>query len=268
MNNHAARPSEPAIIAADFQAFNSHLLEYYDELFPLDENAIAFFADLREEYLATSPRRPVPLCRFLGVSCGTGNLENKLALDPFDVTGIDRSPDFIGAARRRIKRNGSTVRFFEMATIDMGRFLKAGSFNVVAALGNAIPLLGDEILVRKALHDARRLLAPGGVLVVETENYDRLLSSREPELPELSSMRVRLRRRYEYKNENRIELETTLETGNGRRIVLPCAAVYPMSTARLETLAREAGFAAVSLYGDFARGAWEADGPTTVAELR
>lgn len=268
MNNHAARPSEPAIIAADFQAFNSHLLEYYDELFPLDEDALPFFGDLREEYLATATRQPIPLCRFLGVSCGTGTLENKLALEPFDVTGIDRSPELIGAARRRIKRSSSTVRFFEMATIDMGRFLKEGSFNVVAALSNAVPHLGDEILVRKALHDARRLLAPGGVFVVETENYDRLVRSREPELAERSSMRVRLRRRYAYQNGDRIELEATLETGNGRRIVLPAAAVYPLTTTRLESLAREAGFAAVSLYGDFARGPWEADGPTTVAELR
>ena len=96
----------------------------------------------------------------------------------------------VATAQRRIKASFSTIRFFEMNSLDIGRFLKASSFNIIACVDNTLPYLGDRTLVRKFFHDTKKLLAPGGFLLLHVYNFGPDGENSSIMLPERSSIRV------------------------------------------------------------------------------
>ena len=266
--NTSGHPDQ-SVIMENPEEFNTAILEYYDEFFPLATGEAEFFLRLRDEFRDSSPIQPAPICRFLGISCATGSLENRLATSALDVTGIDQNPNMVETAKRRMKRGYSGVRFFEMPVIDIGRFLKKGSFNIAACLGNFLCFIQDETLLKKFLYDAKQLLAPGGCLVLETWNYDGMKAGSRVSLPKLGSVRVTMERALVPREEGMYGLEVSVELGNGRRIELRKGTrVNPLKASRIEALARDAGFTGCSLYGDFSGSPWSPESRSTVLVLR
>lgn len=246
------RSQDTISLVGSLQEFYSVILEYYDELFPLDDKAVDFIADLRDEFRESSQLKPPPLYRLLTIGCATGCLENRLAGNAIDITAIDRNPDMVATAKRRLHHGVSTTRFFEMSTLEMNRFLKKGSFHLVACLDNTLSYLADEILLRKFFHDVRDLLAPGGSLLVQTLNFDGIPESKPVRLPERSSIRVRLDQGYIPSDNGRMILDAVLELGNGKRIQLrKDTPVMPLSSKRIAAFAAEEGFAEARILGDF-----------------
>ena len=268
MNFSTAAYQSPTQTIENMQDYYTAILEYYDELFPVSEDVPKFFRRLQIELKKEMPGQAAALVRYLGIGCATGNLENKLAGSGFDITGIDKNASMIETAKRRMKRGFSTTRFFEMSTIDMRRFLKQGSFNVIACLDNTLPYLTDEILLRKFFHDAKELLAPGGKLVLQTLNYDAIPANKPSRLPDRSSVRVTLQRGYIPDAEGLLTLDSALELGNGKKLLLQkTTKIVPLSANRLEALAREAGFTSCSLLGSYSGDSWSKESPITIALL-
>ncbi len=268
MSFTSQRTPEPAIHIESLQEFYTVILEYYDELIPLKETCLDFFLMLQREFQDTCPVQPAPLCRFLGIGSATGNLENKLSAHGLDITGIDKNPDMIETAKRRMKRGSSTLRFFEMSALDMKRFLKKGSFNIISCINNVIPYISDETLLRKFFHDARELLAPSGKFVIQTINFDYLEKHKLKRLPDLKSIRVTLERDFIPGEDGLLTLDATLELGSGRKILLQKnTRLVPTTVERLETYAKEAGFTGIARYGDFDLGPWTDESPSTIMVL-
>ncbi len=268
MNFTTQRTPDPAIYIESLQEFYTVILEYYDELFPLQENCLDFHLMLQKEFQESCPIQPAPLCRFLGIGCATGNLENKLSSYGLDITGIDKNPDMIETANRRMKQGSSTLRFFEMSTLDMKRFLKKGSFNIISCINNLIPYISDETLLRKFIHDARELLAPSGKFVIQTLNFDSFEKNKPKRLPDLTSIRVTLERSLLSAEKGLLTLDASLELGNGQKIILQKKTqMIPTTVSRLESYAKEAGFTGLSLYGDFNLNPWTDESPSTIMIL-
>ncbi len=247
-----SRSQDSVLYIENIHDYFTALLEYYDELFPLSEEAVNLILALGAEYRAGFPTEDSPLCRYLGIGSATGALENRIAGNGFDITGIDANADMVATAQRRLRRGLSTTRFFELSILEMGRFLKAASFNVIACIENTLPFLGDEILVRKFFHDARSLLAPEGVLVVQTLNFDGLPETKPVRLPERSSIRVKLETGYRPNPDGKTAYDAELELGNGKRIILQTGGfIVPTPTALLEGWAKDAGFTRVEKYGSY-----------------
>lgn len=258
-----------SIETENLQEFYSRNLEYYDELFPVEEAQYGFISRLQQAFNAASLVQPPPICRFLGLGCATGTLENKLVNSGFDTTGIDKNADMIETAKRRMKRGYSTGRFFEMSTIDIARFLKAGSFNIIFCPGDLLWYIPDETLIRKFLHDCRGLLAPGGTLVIQTQNFESKDLSHAFRLPERSSVRVTLSRSLEPSEDGLLGLNASLEQGNGQTIILKKGTkLLPLNGSAIEDFARKAGFTEVKRFGSFDETEWSPDSPETILVFR
>lgn len=237
------------------QDLYSSILEYYDELFPLDEGACDFFLGLKEELRSQNKLPVAPLYRYLGIGCATGALEIKLSGTGFDITGIDRNPDMIATAKRRLHSSFSTTRFFEMSTTEMARYLKKNSFHVIACLDNTLPYIADLTLLRKFFHDAKTLLTQDGKLIIHCLNADGLAESKPVRLPERSSIRVRLSQAYIPADNGEMTFQTSLELGNGKTISLKKGIpIQILSTTKIMDLAREAGFTRITVWGDYRKG--------------
>lgn len=265
MNFNTSGYEATPIVTETLQDFYSTILEYYDELFPVAEDAIRFLLQIQEELKAGFHVQPSPLCRYLGIGCATGNLENTLAGHGLDVTGIDINRDMIETAKRRMKRGFSSSRFFEMSTIDMNRFLKQGSFHILGCLANTLPYIADETLIRKFFHDAHELLISGGKLVIQTLNYDAIPANTPSRLPTLSSIRVSLHCGYIPAENETVLLDAVLELGNGRKIILQkTTKLLPLSAVKVESFAREAGFTSCERFGSFTGEEWAMESSDTI----
>jgi ubiquinone/menaquinone biosynthesis C-methylase UbiE len=106
--------------------------------------------------------------RILDLACGTGLLsERLLAIDPaIHVVGVDLSDDMLAKARTRILHTPGRAVHSSRVSFLSGR---AESIPLAAASVHAVVIANAFHLVREpeaALAECRRVLAPGGALVI------------------------------------------------------------------------------------------------------
>jgi SAM-dependent methyltransferase len=131
----------------------------------------------------------------LDAGCGNGRHALPLSRAGYRVVGLDGSGVLLAAARRSA-RGASWPHFVHgsYATVPFA----PGAFDAVLCLGTALGYLGDEG-DRAALREFRRVLAPGGSLVLETLHRGELgarLGERE-ERPLARGGTLRFERRFD-----------------------------------------------------------------------
>ena len=176
-----------------------NLVEYYDELFPVTQAQYDFYTGLMEEF-----QKPV---KFLTIGCGTGVMENYLAKQMTDVTGLETIKDLLESATRKHRTQLMSLRFFKMSTIEMVRFLGKNFYNVISCLNDRIIFIHDKILLRKFFFDCKQLLAKDGKIILQLSNYNLYKNKSSSVMPEISSVRVSLSSKLEYVNDDDFEKE-------------------------------------------------------------
>lgn len=102
--------------------------------------------------------------RVLELGCGPGRITGYLVALARELWAVDISPEMIDACRRRYP----SVRFATGDAADLSAF-DDDSFDAVVAGCNLIDVYSDEER-RAALREIRRVLAPGGVLIMSSHN--------------------------------------------------------------------------------------------------
>lgn len=115
--------------------------------------------------------------RVLDAGCGTGGHTVFFARQGLEVVGADPSAAMVRQALRRAKgvREASFVRagFGEL------RNAVPGAFDAVVCLGNTLPHALDRAALFRAIADMAAVLRPGGLLIVQQLNYDRICAQRQ-----------------------------------------------------------------------------------------
>ena len=123
--------------------------------------------------------------RVLDAACATGRHAIAFALSGREAAGADLSPVMVEAARENARAAGVSARF-ETAGFGALAATFGGGYDAVTCLGNSLPHLPDEASLDVCLRDFAALLAPGGRLVIQNRNYDRLLRERQRFAPPVS----------------------------------------------------------------------------------
>lgn len=131
------------------------------------EGAVAAFAPLVEQL--------PPGARVLDCAAGTGQLAVGLALRGFDVTASDASATMVARTEGLATRRGATLR----AAVCRWDELRAGerAFDAVFCVGNSLTHAGPRPARRASLAAMASALAPGGLLVLTSRNWERLRSA-------------------------------------------------------------------------------------------
>ncbi|MFJ9458191.1 class I SAM-dependent methyltransferase [Kitasatospora sp. NPDC101447] len=117
----------------------------------------------------------------LDCACGIGTQAIGLAGLGYRVTGTDLSPVAAGRAAAEAARRGLDL---PTAAADMRQLpFPEGRFDVVVCADNALPHLLTPEDVLAALGEMRRVLRPGGLLLLTTRPYDELRRSRPSSTP-------------------------------------------------------------------------------------
>lgn len=118
----------------------------------------------------------------LDVAGGTGQHAIALTAEGYDVTTADISAGMVAAARENAVRAGVRLRVVQAGFGELAAKV-GGRYDAVLCLGNSLPHALTPEALDEALADMAALVAPGGVVVVQNRNFDRVLARRERFMP-------------------------------------------------------------------------------------
>jgi SAM-dependent methyltransferase len=160
-----------------------------------DPTAAGFYDDLADEYhlifadwdesIAGQARVITGLLHDLGLtsgavldaSCGIGTQAIGLAQAGFSVTATDISRASVERCAREAAARGLTMAtgVADLRVLDVDG---AGDFDAAVSFDNALPHLLDDADLNAACAALRRVLRPGGVLLISIRDYDEVLRQR------------------------------------------------------------------------------------------
>ena len=183
--------------------FYKMFANYYNSIFPWAGSKVEFFA-----WLLTQSR----VKNALDLGSATGELTCWLHNQGLFATGVDLSPDLVELAKQECSAP------FVLA--DISDYLEQEpdhQYHLITCIGNTLPHLEPE-KIQRLLKQAGKWLAPGGLLVIQTVNYHRILRLHPPGLPliKVPEEKVTFTRQYDYPTEDLVQFTAILETPQGK----------------------------------------------------
>jgi glycine/sarcosine N-methyltransferase len=187
----------------------------------------------------------------LDFGCGTGTISVGLSMAGFDVTGVDYSPGMLKAARKKAQEHKANVEF---VLADIARIRLRKEFDIIICLGNTIPHFTNYFQLNKFLQNCRRHLKPGGRIIFQELNYDRILKERPSTFAiDIDHEIVRFKQ-YRYRK-NLIDFVVTIIDGNKTppRQSVSIVKIKPWTKNELKNTLNQSGFKTISFYGDYSK---------------
>lgn len=113
----------------------------------------------------------------LDCACGIGADAIALRNHGFTVTASDGSLSMATEARQRIAGHGADVNVVQSRWEELPEKVP-GPFHLAICLGNSIVHTGTRSNMIRAFRGIRRVLLPGGILIVDSRNWELLYRSR------------------------------------------------------------------------------------------
>lgn len=148
------------------------------------------FADIATDYDYMFPRDPAEDFRMLEPSftahhvrtvldcaCGTGIHVAILAGKGYDVSGSDASDAMLDQARLRLAAQDIEAPLYRALWSELPQVISE-RFDAVICIGNSLPLAGSDEQVRDAVAGMYGMVRPGGVLIVQNRNFDKMEAER------------------------------------------------------------------------------------------
>ena len=185
-----------------------------------------------------------PELELLDLACGHGRIANPLAERGVRVTGLDATPYFLELARTDAAERGVEVEYVEG---DMRSIPWAGRFDRVLSWFTSFGYF-DEAGNRLVLAEAHKALKPGGLLAVEVNHRDSLLTRYQEEtVLELGDDRMIDRHRLDLQTGRSHDERTIVRGGKERTFRF---SVLMLTGSELRRWLLEAGFSEAKAYGE------------------
>ena len=224
--------------------------EFYDRLAPDYDAMTDFekrFAAARPHFSALVERHGIRTA--VDAGAGTGFHSLVLARMGVDVTAVDLSAAMLSRLEENARALGLPVRILRSSFADLPASMH-GSCDAVFCLGNTLAHLLSRAELLGSLRTFRGLLRPGGVLLTQTLNYDRILRSRDRVQSIREAGGDTFIRFYDFEDPL-IRFNVLKISRREGRIAheLHAVPLRPVTAGELAGLLGEAGFARVGLYG-------------------
>ncbi len=222
--------------------FYDDISKNYDEMFNFENDlnsAENFIARLKKQFNFKNA---------LDIGCGTGSYTLALARSGAKATGMDLSNSMIDEAKKNSFAYGLNIDFINSGMEKM-LFNVKEKFDLIMCMGNTLPhLLSKKDLFSMATA-CKQLLNPGGHLVLNLLNYDRILNAEERIVGITRSENHEFIRFYDfeepYVNFNLLEIDWTKGTPSHK---ITSTKLYPYTHLEVESALLESKFKNLAIY--------------------
>lgn len=237
-------------------AFYESISNVYDLIFPLNPAQLDFirqgFGNIERSHI-------------LDVGCGTGSLSLALAGICKDVTGIDPDEKMLDLARGKAGGRYSNLKLLQLGMLDIGA--QFDHLDGIICFGNTLVHLSSADEIFAFVSQSKQALTPGGRLMIQIINYDRVIDKGIKSLPTIENDQICFERLYHYDAlRGSIDFETRLTIKSQDRTINNSITLTPVRKILLHKMLADAGFHDISFYGDFKRGLLEPDSTPLVVE--
>lgn len=215
--------------------FYKQLSEFYDIIFPLNEQSIHFIAE------------KIDIGPILDLAAGTGNHAIALAKKGYDVTATDLDQNMIEKVEQKASVNNVSINTLQLAMEELDQ-LSENRFSSIICIGNSLVHLQNLEDVATVVSQMRDLLNENGKLLIQVVNYDRVLSEGITELPIIERENVAFYRTYEHQNDKIIfkgKLIAEEQTYENE------VSLLPLTSRHLQQILNKANFKEIKMYGSF-----------------
>ncbi len=222
--------------------FYTEISKYYDYIFPTANAKLGLIRELAGD----TPKD------ILDVACGSGGYSKKLKNLGYNVTAIDLDNAMIS----QLKEIDGEIDARVLNMLDIDRLNK--KFDLIFCIGNSMVHLNDNEEIQRFLEKCKNSLKPGGHLLIQIVNYDRILENDVKSLPTIENKEIGLifERYYEYLPEkHKIDFKTVLKVDglNLENHVL----LHPITSKELIGLLERLEYKNIKLYGNFNKDVYE-----------
>jgi ubiquinone/menaquinone biosynthesis C-methylase UbiE len=233
--------------------FYTSIADFYDEIFP--------YNDVQRQFVKSFGIHGDGSA-ILDVGCGTGSLALNLAGIFKTVVGIDPDREMLKLAnlkalgfkaerRCNLEELGSWV-FMEKGMLDLSDVFAPESFDAIICFGNTLVHLHAHEDIGEFLEQAEGVLKPGGMMMIQIINYDRIIDKQMDGLPTIENEKIRFERKYIIERDPEIiDFHTTLtvlDSGDIIRNQVPLLALRP---GKLREMMINAGLSGLEEFGSF-----------------
>jgi len=208
--------------------------------------------------------RVKPGASILDLCCGPGRHSVELASRGFNVTGVDRTRDYLADARK-LARKRKIDAVFVLA--DMRRFRRPRAFDAAINMFTAFGYFrnkADDLRVLKNLHASLR---PGGVLLIDVMGKERIAKIYNPRTwHRQPDGTIVLEERWLEQDFSWIENIWTLIRGGRVKSFNLSHRLY--TAVELRALARQAGFTRINAFGSLGGAPYDQDAQRLVLLAR
>jgi SAM-dependent methyltransferase len=142
-----------------------------------DDDAFASGRAIKHPAAARLLQRISPTSTVLDAACGTGVDAAALARRGFSVQASDGSAAMVEGAATRFRRDGLAIPVWHCAWADLPA-ATGQRFDVVLCLGNSLVHAAGRDAMVEALTGLRRMARPGGHVVIDSRNWQKLHDER------------------------------------------------------------------------------------------
>lgn len=182
----------------------------------------------------------------LDLCCGPGRHSVEFARRGFVVTGVDRTPFLLAEAKAQAADPDFEIEWVEE---DMRRFVRPGAFDLAVNLFTSFGYFDDKNEDLRVLRNVHESLRPGGTFVIDVIGKECLARVFRPMIAsDGPDGRILVQRHEIFDDWSRIRNEWILVDGDRVHRFAFHHTVY--SAQELKDLLAEAGFSALTVYGD------------------
>jgi glycine/sarcosine N-methyltransferase len=190
------------------------------------------------------------------LGCGSGLDSIALSHIGYHVTGFDISQSMVNTASANAHRLGVNAEFYSHPIHLIPKQFN-NKFSFAVSLGNSLANINRKNL---ALSFARiyKLLNPGGQLLVQILNYDRILSSKERIVGITEKENTTFIRFYDFEKERTFFNILKIEKGTKINHSLITSEIFPYRMNEFIKIIKGAGFKRVKKYGGLDKSLFDA----------
>jgi len=222
--------------------FYTAVSQLYDHIFP--------FSPAQLQFVLEHIQHP-ETARVLEVGCGTGSLTAALTESCGKVTGIDLSEAMIRKAEEKQIGSSRKAEYVMLNMKELRQTFPGQFFDAVLSFGNTLVHLADPDEILNVLKQIKQLLEPGGTLMLQIINYDRILDHGITKLPTIENEKIRFERRYALTSSHHIRFSSRLTEKSSGRTGDQEVLLYPLRKTDLADMLPAAGFVDAAWYGGF-----------------